>query len=202
MRHLLTVPTGQLGDMTPSAVLLRHTNSQKNCIFDGSESAGPLFKPGLRIRVLGSMRRRNRSSRVKRCFWPLCAATVCLQSTPILGRFVGGSTRTDRIILWHDRVIDQRGPGRAYDLKTGEPITLPVPVTGQPWTWGFTKGGHFCSYAIASEHLLTFRGRSAAFVDMHSGGTSHLMGFRSGCRNSLIPANGVLNAPNFSKGCI
>ena len=111
-------------------------------------------------------------------------------------------TMMDRIILWHDRVIDQRGPGRAYDLRTGEPITLPNPVTGQPWTWGFTKGGHFCSYAVASEHLLTFRGRSAAFFDMHSGGTGHLMGFRSGCRNSLIPANGVLNAPNFSSGCI
>ena len=67
---------------------------------------------------------------------------------------------------------------------------------------GLHEGGHFCSYAISSEHLLTFRGRSAAFVDMHSGGTSHLMGFRSGCRNSLIPANGVLNAPNFSKDCI
>lgn len=29
-----------------------------------------------------------------------------------------------------------------------------------------------------------------------------LPGFRSGCRNSLIPANGVLNAPNFANGCI
>lgn len=108
----------------------------------------------------------------------------------------------DKVILWHDWVIDQRGPGRAYDLRNGEPIKLPDPITGRDRNWGFTKGGHFCSYAIAGEHLLTFRARTAALFDMHSGGTAHLVGFRSGCRNNLIPANGVLNIPNFSEGCI
>ena len=108
----------------------------------------------------------------------------------------------DKVILWHDWVIDQRGPGRAYNLLNGEPVQLPDPVTGRSCNWGFTKGGHFCSYAIAGEHLLTFRGRTAALFDMHSGGTAHLVGFRSGCRNNLIPANGLLNVPNFSEGCI
>lgn len=108
----------------------------------------------------------------------------------------------DKVILWHDWVIDQRGPGRAYHLHNGEPVQLPDPVTGRSCNWEFTKGGHFCSYAIAGEHLLTFRGRTAALFDMHSGGTAHLVGFRSGCRNNLIPANGLLNAPNFSEGCV
>ena len=67
--------------------------------------------------------------------------------------------------------------------------------------WEFTKIGHHCNYAIASEHLLTFRAGTAGFYDLENGGTSHLEGFRSGCRNSLIPANGVLNAPNFANGC-
>ena len=32
-------------------------------------------------------------------------------------------------------------------------------------------------------------------------GSARLSGFRSGCRNSLIPAGGVLNAPNYAHGC-
>jgi len=106
-----------------------------------------------------------------------------------------------RVILWNDRVIDQRGPGAAYDIKTGKPIKRTHPLTGKQIDWGFTKSGHHCNYAIASEHLLTFRAADAGFCDLESGGTGRFVGFRSGCRNSLIPANGVLNAPNFAFGC-
>ena len=76
------------------------------------------------------------------------------------------------------------------------------PLTGDEVAWEFTKTGHHCNYAIASEHLITFRAASAGFFDLINGGTSRLEGFRSGCRNSLIPADGVLNAPNFANGCI
>ncbi len=107
-----------------------------------------------------------------------------------------------KVILWRDRVIDQRGPGLAYDLKTGEDVTMRHPLTGDEVAWEFTKTGHHCNYAIASEHLITFRAASAGFFDLINGGTSRLEGFRSGCRNSLIPADGVLNAPNFANGCI
>ena len=37
---------------------------------------------------------------------------------------------------------------------------------------------------------------------METGTTGRLTGFRSGCRNSLIPAGGVLNAPNMAHGCV
>jgi len=107
-----------------------------------------------------------------------------------------------KVILWHDRVIDQRGPGWSYDLKTGADHTVAHPLTGHRVPWEFTKVGHHCNYAIASEHLLTFRAANAGFHDLVGGGTSRLLGFRSGCRNSLIPANGVLNAPNYATGCI
>jgi hypothetical protein len=50
--------------------------------------------------------------------------------------------------------------------------------------------------------LITFRAGDAAYLDMTTGGTTHFKGFRSGCRNSLIPANGVLSAPNFADECI
>ena len=108
----------------------------------------------------------------------------------------------DKVILWNDRIIDQRGPGAAYDVKTGEPIMKDHPLTGQPTPWGFTKTGHHCSYAVASPHMLTFRADTAGFLDLESGTTGRLNGFRSGCRNSLIPAGGVLNAPNFAHGCV
>ncbi|MFH1923737.1 MAG: PQQ-binding-like beta-propeller repeat protein, partial [Planctomycetota bacterium] len=111
-------------------------------------------------------------------------------------------TLWDRIILAGDRVIDQRGPGFAYEIETGAPILLQHPITGKPVEWQFTKSGHHCNYAIANPHLLTFRAHTAGFCEIQSGNTARLEGFRSGCRNSLIPANGVLNAPNFAHGCV
>jgi outer membrane protein assembly factor BamB len=107
----------------------------------------------------------------------------------------------DKVILWKDRILDQRGPGAAYDLKTGKAITRIDPITKHPVAWNFTKSGHHCNYAIASTHLMTFRAADAGFADIKSGTTGRLKGFRSGCRNSLIPADGVLNAPNFAHGC-
>jgi outer membrane protein assembly factor BamB len=108
----------------------------------------------------------------------------------------------DRVILWKDRIIDQRGPGLAYNILTGESTQRLHPVTKEPIDWEFTKAGHHCNYAIANPHMLTFRAASAGFCDIDSGNTAHLEGYRSGCRNSLIPANGVLNSPNFAHGCV
>ena len=108
----------------------------------------------------------------------------------------------DKVILSGDVVIDQRGPGRAYKLATGEPLQQRHPVTGAMVPWEFTKTGHHCNYAIASPHLVTFRADTAGFFDRTTNSTSRLPGFRSGCRNSLIPAGGVLNAPNFAHGCV
>lgn len=108
----------------------------------------------------------------------------------------------DKVILWKDRVIDQRGPGLAYHIQTGKPVMRKHPITGKMVPWEFTKEGHHCNYAIANEHLMTFRAADAGFCDLSSSSTSRLKGFRSGCRNSLIPANGVLNAPNMAHGCI
>jgi outer membrane protein assembly factor BamB len=107
----------------------------------------------------------------------------------------------DKVIVWQDRILDQRGPGQSYDLETGASNLRKNPLTGEDVPWSFTKSGHHCNYAIASPHMMTFRAASAGFCDITTGGTSHLKGFRSGCRNSLIPADGVLNAPNFAHGC-
>jgi outer membrane protein assembly factor BamB len=108
----------------------------------------------------------------------------------------------DKVIVAGDQVIDQRGPGQAFDIDTGEPVMEIHPVTGEETPWKFTKTGHHCNYAIASPHLLTFRAADAGFFDRDKNGTARLSGFRSGCRNSLIPAGGVLNAPNYAHACV
>jgi len=108
----------------------------------------------------------------------------------------------DRVIVWNDRLLDQRGPGLAWELTTGKRVPRIHPITKEETPWEFTKSGHHCNYAIASPHLMTFRAGDAGFCDIESGNTSRLKGFRSGCRNSLIPANGVLNAPNMAHGCV
>jgi hypothetical protein len=56
---------------------------------------------------------------------------------------------------------------------------------------------------VGSANLLTFRSGDAGFYDLaRDGGTGNLGGFRSGCTNNLIPAEGVLNAPDYTRTCI
>ena len=58
-----------------------------------------------------------------------------------------------------------------------------------------------CGYAIAGEHLITMRQSYATYCDADTGKVHQLKGFRPGCRNSLLPADGVLCAPAFAHGC-
>lgn len=74
-------------------------------------------------------------------------------------------------------------------------------LTGEPtdWKWRRTYG---CNTAIAGEYLMTFRSGAAGFYDLlGDSGTGNLGGFKSGCTSNLIPANGVLNAPDYTRTC-
>jgi outer membrane protein assembly factor BamB len=113
-------------------------------------------------------------------------------------------------ILYHDMIITQTGGGsesaaaeaKVFDLLSGEYVMREHPMTGEtiPWTWIRFKG---CNTTIASENLLTFRSASSAFVDLTAGqGTASIGGFKSGCTSNLIIANGVLNAPDYTRTCI
>ncbi|MGB2814703.1 MAG: PQQ-binding-like beta-propeller repeat protein, partial [Dehalococcoidales bacterium] len=113
-------------------------------------------------------------------------------------------------ILYHNWVITQTGGGsgsaraeaKVFDLLTGKYVMREHSMTGQtiPWTWVRFKG---CNTAIASENLLTFRSASGAFVDLTRGqGTASIGGFKSGCTSNLIIANGVLNAPDYTRTCV
>jgi outer membrane protein assembly factor BamB len=122
-------------------------------------------------------------------------------------------------VLWQDLKRSYTGPcilhneiiftgansysnsGGAFNLLTGEPHLVTNPLTGkqEPWRLNRTYG---CNTIIASEHLLTFRSGAAGYYDLDSmSGTGNLGGFKSGCTSNLVAANGVLNAPDYTRTC-
>ncbi|NLF18854.1 MAG: PQQ-binding-like beta-propeller repeat protein, partial [Lentisphaerae bacterium] len=91
--------------------------------------------------------------------------------------------------------------GGAFSLRTGEPLTRPHPLTRLPVPWTYHRR-YGCNAVVASEHLLTFRSGAAGYYDLTSdSGTANLGGFKSGCTSNLIAADGVLNAPDYTRTC-
>jgi putative pyrroloquinoline-quinone binding quinoprotein/malectin (di-glucose binding ER protein) len=116
--------------------------------------------------------------------WPAPGAKVARYAGPV--------------ILHGDRIITQ---GAAIELLTGKRVVRKNPLTGQEMSWAWRK--HYgCGTAVSSEHLLTFRSAAAGFYDLAGdGGTANLSGFKSSCTSNLIPADGVLNAPDYTRTC-
>ena len=90
----------------------------------------------------------------------------------------------------------------ALRLVDGGPVLLPNPLTGKPEPWSFSRA-YGCNSVIASEHLLTFRSGAASYYDLDAkAGTGNFGGFKSGCTSNLVVANGVLNAPEYTRTCL
>ena len=91
--------------------------------------------------------------------------------------------------------------GVAYDLMTGAIKQKPNRLTGKPATWSYVRN-YGCNTPIAGQHMLLFRSAAAGFYDLDSdGGTGNWGGFKSGCTSNLIPADGVLSAPDYTRTC-
>lgn len=89
----------------------------------------------------------------------------------------------------------------AYSLLTGEPVMRRNPLTGEETPWAYSRN-YGCNYSIASEYLLSFRSAAAGFFDLsNDGGTGNFGGFKSGCTSNLVAADGVLNAPDYTRTC-
>jgi outer membrane protein assembly factor BamB len=89
----------------------------------------------------------------------------------------------------------------AFNIVTGEQKMTKNPLTGQFEPWKMTRA-YGCNSIIASENLLTFRSGAAGYYDLNSeSGTGNFGGFRSGCTANLVVANGVLNAPDYTRTC-
>jgi len=101
-------------------------------------------------------------------------------------------------ILHGEWVITDR---YAYSLLDGEQRTRRDPVTDEETPWAYSRR-YGCNYPVASEHMLTFRSAAAGYYDLENdGGTGNLGGFKSGCTSNLVAANGVLNAPDYTRTC-
>ena len=99
----------------------------------------------------------------------------------------------------HDEMVLRDGGG--CDLRTGAATTRADPLTGAAVEWAWSRN-YGCNTPAASENLLTFRSGAAGYYDLENdGGTGNLGGFRSSCTNNLIVADGVLNAPDYTRGC-
>lgn len=93
-------------------------------------------------------------------------------------------------LLLRDRIITNGGGGFELDLLTGV-------KTG----WNY-KRMYGCNTAVGSQNLLTFRSGAAGFCDLAGdSGTGNIGGFRSSCTSNLIIADGVLNAPDYTRTC-
>ncbi|QDS87803.1 Alcohol dehydrogenase [cytochrome c] precursor [Rosistilla ulvae] len=89
----------------------------------------------------------------------------------------------------------------AFNLLTGKQRMVKNPLTGELQPWKITRA-YGCNSILASENLLTFRSGAAGYYDMLTeGGTGNLGGFKSGCTSNLVVANGVLNAPDYTRTC-
>ncbi|MCX5771951.1 MAG: PQQ-binding-like beta-propeller repeat protein [Candidatus Hydrogenedentes bacterium] len=117
----------------------------------------------------------------------------------------------DGKVVW-DRQVNYNGPcllhgdtiiaqEKFFSLLTGESLERQNPLTGErvDMNWNRQYG---CNSAVACQNLVTFRSAAAGFFDLRGdGGTGNLGGFKSGCTSNLIAANGVLNAPDYTRTC-
>jgi hypothetical protein len=67
--------------------------------------------------------------------------------------------------------------------------------------WQYARN-YGCNTAIGCPNLLTFRSAAAGYFDLlGDGGTGNFGGFRAGCTSNLIPAGGILVAPDYTRTC-
>ncbi len=107
-------------------------------------------------------------------------------------------------LLHGDMVIAQPpgGGGSARNILTGTTYMKEHPITGASVPWGFSRT-YGCNTVVGSKYLLTFRSGAAGYYDMlNNSGTGNFGGTKSGCTPNLIPANGVLNAPDYMRTCV
>jgi hypothetical protein len=123
-----------------------------------------------------------------------------------------GRRGSDGEILWSRKPLSHNKPpvllhgelvtllSGSWDLLSGRQTVRLSPLTEQssPWGWQTTRG---CNFAVASEHMLLARSSVAAYLDLDDDcGMTNLGGFRSGCRNNLVAACGILSIPRLT-GC-
>jgi outer membrane protein assembly factor BamB len=108
------------------------------------------------------------------------------------------------IIANADQHSNRKGIGNTstvFSLLTGADQSIVNPITGAEEPWRIARGKG-CNSVIACENFLTFRDGAASYYDLENrNGIGSFGGFKSGCTANLVVANGVLNAPDYTRTC-
>ncbi len=108
------------------------------------------------------------------------------------------SNQTQQPSVYRPAHLDNNGKLHAKRPKLGRMVN---PLNGQSENRTFPKS-YGCDGGIDYGQIISMRSGTAAFYDKRlESGTIHISGPRSGCTNSIIPANGLLNLPYFYEGC-
>jgi len=93
----------------------------------------------------------------------------------------------------------------AREPEQAEPLPAPIrknPLTGIDEARDMIKTYGCDQSPVDYGALYTLRSGTAAYYDKHlESGTISISGTRSGCRNSIIPAGGVLSLPSWTGNC-
>lgn len=110
-----------------------------------------------------------------------------------------------QLMIYKDLVIMNGQGGYARNITDGQTHSILTPESGpfydkSRWQWRRDYG---CCTAIGSQNLLAFRSGCAGYVDMTTGGlgTHNLGGFKSGCTTNMIPADGIVAIPDYTRTC-
>ena len=91
----------------------------------------------------------------------------------------------------------------AHDLHTGKPRMRTHPVTGKQVKWQMSRYGHHCGCMAAAPNFLMFRSDSIGYYDLIADdGVTNFGGQRPGCWINFIAANGLIQIPEASSGCL
>lgn len=89
----------------------------------------------------------------------------------------------------------------AYDLHTGKPLQREHPITGELGNWLYNRS-YGCGGSSAGARTLFFRSSVLSYLDLEADqGITNFGGVRPGCWINMIPANGLLIAPDQTRGC-
>ncbi len=102
----------------------------------------------------------------------------------------------------HPEMIISGRPGEpVFNPYTGEAKRMSHPVTGEEYNWDWHKY-YGCGTINTSRYLMAFRSGSAGYNDLcNFGGTTNISGWKAGCTNNLIIAEGMLNGPDYTRTC-
>lgn len=116
--------------------------------------------------------------------------------------YIGGGRNVSRQVTF---IIDNSlyvAP-HVFNLQTGEELTpLKDPITGEAEGYSI-RGQNFCGGVSAGKHLTAYRSTAVGLQEIgKNSGSFWLPEVRSSCEISLLPAGGLVLAPEGSSTCV